>query len=281
VNPSPQLSERDFWWLQSLIYETTGIHLTPNKRGMLAGRLAKRLRALRLDHYRTYLDRVRDNADEFVQMLDAVTTNETRFFREEKQFHYLQNVLIPSWREEADAGLRPRQVRVWSAGCATGEEPYSVAMALLANLGPAWSLSIVATDLSTRALREAAAGIWPIEDAAQIPQEYLKSFMLRGCGSQIGKMKAGPELRSVITFGRLNLNDADYGFRTPFDLILCRNVLIYFGTDSRRRVLERLAGHLTPNGHLFIGHAETLNGMSLPVHAMQPTIYRRERGENL
>ncbi len=269
------LSDHDFRRFQNIIYRTAGIHLSHNKRAMLAARLSKRLRALKMERYGEYLDRVEGSGDEVVQMLDCVATNETRFFRERKQFDFLQSVLVPQWKADASAGKRPRSLRVWSAGCSTGEEPYSLAMELLGSFagGPQWDISIMASDLSTRALEVAIDGTWPVEKAPSIPEPWLKRFMLRGRRSQQGKMKAGQEIRSVITFFRLNLNDEDYPVGSGFDLILCRNVLIYFDAPSRRRVIDRLVDRLAPGAFLFVGHAETLHGVTTRVRSVAPTIY--------
>jgi chemotaxis protein methyltransferase CheR len=274
---SLSLSDGDFRRFQDIIYRTAGIHLSHNKRAMLAARLSKRLHALKIVEYADYLARVESNEDEMAVMLDCVATNETRFFREQKQFDFLQTGLIPRWKAAAESGLRPRTLRVWSAGCSTGEEPYSLAMALLAGFtgGPEWDVSIVASDLSVRALDAAVAGVWSVEKAAGIPEPLLKRFMLRGRGSQQGKMKAGQEIRSAIRFFRMNLNDDDYPFGSGFDLILCRNVLIYFDSDSRRRVIDRFVDRLAPGAFFFIGHAETLHGVTTRVRCLAPTIYQR------
>jgi chemotaxis protein methyltransferase CheR len=271
-----RLSDADFNRFQSLIYKESGIHLAESKRALLAGRLGKRLRALQIAEFPEYLRHVERSSDEMKRMLDVVTTNETRFFREQKQFDHLHAHVIPQWLADAEDGLRRREVRVWSAGCSTGEEPYSLAMMLMAGLGAAWDIRILATDLSTRVLDVATAGVWSIEKSAHIPEPYLKAFMLRGGGSQHGKMKAGPEIRSVIRFARLNLHDEAYGVDGPFDLILCRNVLIYFDAASRRGVIDRLIDHLAPGGSFLIGHAETLHGITTRVRSVVPTVYRKD-----
>lgn len=272
-----RLSDADFSRFQTLIYTKSGIHLSPSKRAMLAGRLGKRLRALQIDEFRDYLQRVERSSDEMTQMLDIVTTNETRFFREQRQFDHLDQVVIPQWRADAEDGLRRREVRVWSAGCSTGQEPYSLAMLLIAGLGAGWDIRILGTDLSTRVLDVARNGMWSIEKAPQIPEAYLKAFMLRGRGSQQGTMKAGPEIREVIRFARLNLHDERYGVEGPFDLILCRNVLIYFDAASRRAAIDRLIDQLVPGGSLLIGHAETLHGITTRVRSIVPTVYRKDQ----
>jgi chemotaxis protein methyltransferase CheR len=271
-----ELSDADFMRFQSLIYKESGIHLSSSKQAMLAGRLSKRLRELDIEEFYAYLQRVQRSPDEMTRMLDIVTTNETRFFREQKQFDHLRDVVIPRWLQDADEGRRQRTVRVWSAGCSTGEEPYSLAMMLLDGLGASWDIRILGTDLSTRVLDIARAGVWSLERSSQIPEQYLKTYMLRGAGSQYGKMKAGKEIRSILRFARLNLHDDHYGVDGPFDLILCRNVLIYFDATSRRGVIDRLIDHLVPGGSLLIGHAETLHGVTTRVRSVVPTVYRKD-----
>jgi chemotaxis protein methyltransferase CheR len=168
-------------------------------------------------------------------------------------------------------------MRVWSAGCSTGEEPYSLAMILWNYFPPSagWEIEILATDISNRALERARQAIWPIEKAKYIPEVYLKRFMLKGTGAQSGKMKAGAEIRSVIRFERLNLNDKVYPVTSLFDIILCRNVLIYFYDAHRARVADRLLEHLAPGGFFLVGHAEQLNGLMHKILNISPTIYVR------
>ena len=179
------LGPRDFRSFQRLIHGEAGIFLSDVKRVLVEGRLARRLRELDLD-FGGYYALVERDAAERVRMLDCICTNETHFFREPRQFEFLESRVFPEWRALAEAGRRPRHVRVWSAGCSTGEEPYSVAMAFLARFPPSsgWQIEIVATDLSTRVLERAAAAVWPVEKAGEIPAEYRKAFMLRGTGPQ-------------------------------------------------------------------------------------------------
>ena len=173
----------------------------------------------------------------------------------------------------------PRRVRVWSAACSTGEEPYSVAMSFIASFPPesGWQIEILATDLSTRVLEKARAGVWPIEKAREIPEPYLKAFMWRGCGPQQGRMKASPEIRSVVRFQRVNLNTEPLPVTGRFDLILCRNVLIYFDPASKTRVLDRLLERLEPSGYLLLGHAEAVAGLGAATRAVGPTAYAHAR----
>jgi len=245
--------------------------------------LSKHIRELGLDSFDAYYQHVvtADQGAELVRMLDRVSTNETHFFREPRQFEFLENQVFAEWREKAAAGLKPKRLRLWSAGCSSGEEPYSIAMLLLDHFPHenGWELEILATDLSTRILVKAQAAVWPIVKAQEIPEKYLKQFMLRGTGSQDGKLKAGAEIRSLIQFERLNLNDQSYPVTGRFDAIFCRNVLIYFDTPSRTRVIERLIDRLAPAGYLFVGHAESLSGITDRARHVMPTIYRLSADE--
>lgn len=274
--PQPGLlaavSDRDFARYQALISEEAGIWLAPVKKALLVGRLARRLRELGLTSYGTYFDLVVGDESEKIRMLDAICTNETHFFREPRHFEFLAERLFPAWRDEADAGRRPRRVRIWSAACSTGEEPYTLAMSLLTAFPAGWDLEIVATDLSTKVLARAEAGLWPLEKAKEIPEPHLKAFMLKGFGSQEGLMKAGPELRAIVRFARLNLTH-DHPSLGQFDLVFCRNVLIYFNRDNKAKVVERLLDRLEPGGYLFLGHAESLSGYTTRAKGVLPTVY--------
>ena len=266
------ITTRDFRRFQALVQGEAGIYLSDQKRALLVGRLAPRLRALELPSFAAYYERVWSDREELVRMIDALCTNETHFFREPKQFAFLEQQVLPAWHAAADAGERAKRVRVWSAGCSTGEEPYSIAMSLAWHL-PGWSVEILASDLSTKVLDRAAAGIWPMERAEEIPPHYRKTFMLRGRGAQEGKMAARPELSATIRFARINLNAESYPAAAGrFDLIFCRNVLIYFDALSKRRVIDRLLDRLDPAGFFFLGHSESLNHVER-VRAAGPTVY--------
>jgi len=266
-----ELTTRDFRRFQALVQSEAGIFLSDQKRALLVGRLSPRLRALELASFAAYYDRVWSDREELVRMIDALCTNETHFFREPKQFAFLEQQILPAWRAAAEGGARAKHVRVWSAGCSTGEEPFSIAMSLSWHL-PDWSIDILASDLSTKVLERAAAGIWPMERAEEIPPHYRKTFMLRGRGAQEGKMAARPELASAIRFARINLNDESYPVTGRFDLVFCRNVLIYFDAPSKRRVIDRLLDRLDPAGFFFLGHSESLNHVER-VRAAGPTVY--------
>jgi chemotaxis protein methyltransferase CheR len=272
------LSDDLFDSFRDLIYREAGIALTDGKKSLFVSRMAGRLRELQIPSFEAYHRLVSDPAsvDERGRMLDRICTNETQFFRDSRQFLFLNDELFP--RLEAESVARgTRRIRAWSAACSTGEEPYSLAMALLHRFPPAagWQIEVVATDLSNKVLTIARAGLWPIEKSSDIPMVYRKEFMLRGTGTQLGKMKAGPEISAVIKFDRLNLNDPPYPVDGQFDFIFCRNVLIYFDHESKARVVERLLDHLVPDGCLFLGYAETTATLSDRLHSVGPNVYAR------
>lgn len=260
------ITAKEFRLFQSLVHRETGIFLSDQKRELLVGRLTPRMRALAMISFGAYHDHVREHREELVRMIDSICTNETQFFREPKQFAFLESVVLPRWRAAAK-----KHIRIWSAGCSTGEEPYSIAMTVAAGL-PEVSIEILASDLSTKVLDRAAAGIFPIERAEQIPAHYRKAFMLRGSGAQEGKMAVRPELAAMIRFARINLSHESYPVAGRFDLIFCRNVLIYFDGPSKRRVIDRLLDRLEPNGYFFLGHSESLSNFDR-VRSVGPTVY--------
>lgn len=269
------ITQAEFLRFQELIYREAGIWLSEAKIALLVGRLAKRLRHHGLQSFREYYRVVAKSPEERIQMLDAISTNETHFFREPRHFELLTTTIFPEWTREAECGRRQRKIRVWSAGCSTGQEPYSIAMLLL-DYFPAengWDIEIIGTDLSTRTLEVAQRGIWPVDLAREIPRAYLKKFMLKGIGQEAGRMKAGAEIRSVVRFFRLNLNTVSYPLPYKFDLIFCRNVLIYFDSQSRNRIVRHLLDHLSPNGLFFVGHAESLHTLGATLRTVTPTVY--------
>jgi chemotaxis protein methyltransferase CheR len=274
IPPALAVSDRDFQRFQALIHEQAGIWLAPVKKALLVGRLAKRLRELGLPSYGDYYERVIGDEAERIRMLDCICTNETHFFREPRHFELLSQRIFPAWREAADAGRRPRRIRVWSAACSTGEEPYTIAMVLLSAFPVGWELEVLASDLSTKVLERAAAGVWSLSKSSEIPDEHLKAFMLKGYGAQEGLMKAGPDIRAIVRFARVNLVADGWPASAPYDLIFCRNVLIYFDRRGKISVVERLLGRLAPDGYLFLGHAESLGGFTTRARAVLPTVYQ-------
>ena len=275
LSVSPALFQK----FQKLIYTETGIWLGGAKTALLCGRLFRRLRALQMDTLESYYELVSapEADDERGRMIDAITTNETRFFREPRQFDFLVQKVLPRWQREADSGMRPRRVRIWSAGCSSGEEPYTIAM-LLARYLPSeagWDARILATDISNRVLEKATKGVYPINRLSELPLDLLHSFMLRGVAERQGEMKVKVEIQQMVTFQRLNLDRESDLVEGPFDAIFCRNVLIYFDAASKHRVITNLFGRLAPSGLLFVGHAENLSSMSLQLRCIEPSVYAK------
>jgi chemotaxis protein methyltransferase CheR len=275
----PELSDRDFSGYQKLIYREAGIHLAQTKKALLVGRLSRRLRELGGMSFREYLKQVEEDPAERTRLIEAVCTHETRFFREPRQFELLEKQILPQWRKQGSPGAGGRRVRVWSAACASGEEPFSLAMvlrhALPAEAG--WEIDILATDLSARVLDRAREAIWPLEKSTEIPGHYLKAYMLRGIGSQEGRMKASPELRGMVHFAQVNLSNERLPVAGRFDLVFCRNVLIYFDAQSKAAAVNRILDRLAPHGYLFLGQAESLSGLPRHVRPVIPAVYAMER----
>jgi chemotaxis protein methyltransferase CheR len=272
------LSDHEFSLFRRLIREVAAISLSSTKKSLLEARLGARVRELGLKSFTAYYRHVLNaRSNELPELLDRISTNQTQFFREPGHFDFLSRLVVNDWISQAAAGRRPYQVRAWSAGCSTGEEPYSLAMVLRRYLPPSagWEIQILATDISNRVLARARQGVWPVAKAQNIPPQYLRRFMLKGSGQKEGQMKAGAEIASVIRFERLNLNDDRYYVYGPFDLILCRNVLIYFDQQHRERIMDRLLTHLRPGGLLFIGHSERVVATTENIVNILPTIYVR------
>ena len=272
------LTDREFALFQRLIHRETGIFLPEVKKALVVARLSRRLRSLGLASFGQYFEVVEQDRDgEKTVMLDNICTNETRFFREPRQFEFLENEVLPAWKARGEEGRMPKRIRVWSAACSTGEEPYSLAMILRTHF-PAesgWSIEILASDLSTKVLATAREGVWPFHRASEIPPAYLRAYMLRGVKSEEGKIRAQPNIRSLIEFRKINLNEEKYPVSGPFDLIFCRNVLIYFNRETKAAVVNRLAQQLSPTGLLFLGHSETLHGAAHALRHAGPTAYAR------
>ena len=274
-------TETEFRRLVALIHDASGISLNETKRALVMRRLSSRIRELGLESVADYTELViaDDSGTEMVTLLDCIATNETHFFREPQHFQYLEETVFPEWMRAAKEGRRPWTIRAWSAACSTGQEPYSIAMQLLTHFPSedGWRIEIVASDISTTALAKAVAAEWPIDKAAEIPGEFLQRWMLRGTGDRVGRMRASRELRDAVRFARLNLNEEHYEIPGTFDLVFCRNVLIYFSAAGRAAVIDRLTDRLTPDGLLFVGHAESLHTHRDRLRAVLPTVYTRVR----
>jgi chemotaxis protein methyltransferase CheR len=262
-----ELSEAQFGEISRTVYDVAGIRLRPGKEGLVRSRLARRLRALGAGSYGEYLARVRADATgrELAEMVDALTTNKTSFFREPAHFDYLRERVLPA--------LPAREpLRMWSAGCSTGEEPYSLAMVLRESLPDLArrDVRLLATDISSRVLAPARAGRYADAAVADVPPELLRRHFLRAGGA----WEVAPAVRSLVTFARLNLM-AVWPMRGPFEAIFCRNVMIYFDKPTQQELVARFHALLAPGGHLFVGHAESLSGIAHGFSYVQPAVYRR------
>lgn len=268
------ISDNDFELIRNWIYEVAGITLTPAKKNLVSGRLGKRVQAL---GYTTFGDYIRpiisvrpgDTAavQERQYAINALTTNETYFFREPAHFDFLREVIIPQW-QGSDAR------RIWSAASSSGEEAYTAAMVLSMALSKnQWS--IVGTDINSEVVNHAGKALYPLSRAEKIPSQYLKAYCLRGIGNMDGLFQISPKVKSRVSFKTANITQ-DQTSLGQFDLIMLRNVLIYFDKEAKQRVLDNLLKRLKPGGYLFIGHAESLNGLEYDLKMIRTSIYQRQ-----
>lgn len=258
-------------WVVQQVYERSRIRLHDGKEPLIRARLGKRLRALGmgcLGEYTKHLENSGDEA-EFTRLVDALTTNYTHFLREEDHFRFLVETAIPS----VTTGTQ-RSFRVWSAACATGEEPWSLAV-YLSEYFPllSWDWRIFATDISTRALDVARRAIYPADKLEPMPMEWLRRNFQKGTGEWENHFRVKAALQSRVAFQHLNLL-GNYDFSDRFEVIFCRNVMIYFDRDTQEQLVNRFARHLVPGGHLIIGHSESLNGLKVPFQCQKPSVYR-------
>ncbi|TWI63928.1 chemotaxis protein methyltransferase CheR [Desulfobotulus alkaliphilus] len=273
--PTFDLSDRDFSFFSRLVYEKCGISLHEGKKELVRSRLSKRLRELNFAGFSQYLKYLQspDGGDELVLMLDAISTNLTSFFREKRHFDFLEKEALDSMTAQMKRENR-REINIWSAGCSTGEEPYTLGICLSEALGSstAFKVKILATDLSTRVLDTAQSGIYPKARVAGLPQDLLRRYFLKGRGKMQGQVRVIPEIRSMVTFRRFNLMDPlPSGLR--FDVIFCRNVMIYFDKPTQEVLVGKFHQSLRQGGYLFIGHSESLMGIEHRFRYVQPTIY--------
>jgi chemotaxis protein methyltransferase CheR len=278
VTDTASLSARDFGRLSRFIYDTCGIKMPEVKKTMLEARLQKRLRSLSLHNFTDYCDYLfssEGQEKELVQMLDMVTTNKTDFFREPDHFDYLTGTVLPEWHlRHPEATLK-----IWSAGCSSGEEPYTLAMVLseFAQKNPGFDFDILASDISTRVLDKAQTAIYAEAQAEPIPIPLKKKYLLRSKDRASAMVRIVPELRKKVHFRRLNFMDEDFQMREHLDIIFCRNVIIYFDRPTQERLLQRFHRYMKPGSFIFMGHSETLSGLNVPLVSVYPTVYRKPR----
>jgi chemotaxis protein methyltransferase CheR len=274
----PQLSEREFTELAELVRDATGIAVEPSRRAWLSARLSELVALAGCSSFHEYCERVKRDASgaELRVLTSAVTTHRTEFFREPRQFERLRFHLAPELERRTS---RPRVVRAWSAACATGEEPYTLAMTLLEHFAPGsgWSVEVLATDIDERVLAHAERGIYDEAQLACVPDELREKWFVAGRGRWRGHAKVRRELAARVRFRRLNLAASSWGLRTRFDLVFCRNVAIYFDPATESALFRRLRARLADGGHLFVGQAEGSQTLAELFEDRGDCIYRRSR----
>jgi len=275
---SPTLSDREFDRFSDFIYETCGIKLTPIKKTMLSSRLQKRLRQLHLDSFSAYLDYVLSpggQAAELTHMIDVVSTNKTDFFRESKHFDVMTSLVLPDFVQRM-TNSQHKTLWVWSAGCSSGEEPYTLAMVLDQFFAryPGLDYSIFATDVCTKVLAKAQEAVYANEVVAPVSPILRNKYLMKGRGAHAGFHRVVPELRRKVIFQRLNFMERDFGIDQQMDIIFCRNVIIYFDRKTQCALFEKFYRQLSPNGYLFTGHSETLEGIGAQMERVAASVFR-------
>ncbi len=262
-----ELTATQFTRITSLLYDHAGIRMREGKEGLVRARLAKRLRRLGLPDFDAYLSFVESEPDrrEFAEMIDALTTNKTSFLREATHFDFLREQIFPTLTGS---------IRIWSAGCSSGEEPYTLAMLLNESFdaNALRDARILATDISHRVLATAKAGAYPVESMSDVPAPWLQRYWTRKRDGARDVYEAQPSLKRMVHFAKLNLMEK-WPMQGPFDAILCRNVMIYFDKGTQQRLVERYHALLKPGGHLFVGHSESLTGLAHRFRYVQPAVY--------
>lgn len=273
------MRENEFEFIRGLVYKHSRINLGPDKRELVSARLGKRLRATNLETVQDYCSflQAQHDGEELGHLIDAISTNHTFFFREIAHFDFLKQTIVPEMKARATAERWP-QFNVWSAACSSGEEPYSIAMQLDECLGRTWAWHIQATDISHRILDKARAAIYRDDTVGKLSPDRIRSYFQRGHGPQEGNYRVKPTLSSGLTFEHLNLLEDEPTFRGPYQLIFCRNVMIYFDRQTQEELVNKLARYLVPGGYLFVGHSESLTGIHHSLQSVRPAIYRRPPG---
>ena len=274
------MTQAEFGRFSEFIGSQCGIKMPPSKKIMLEARLQKRLRTLGISTFGEYYAYIHGAGgdDELVHMLDAVTTNKTDFFREPAHFDILAQTILPSFlQEQEQEAQRDRPFCIWSAGCSTGEEPYTLAMVLtdFAEQHSSFRFSILATDISSRVLDRAREAVYDGERVATVSQAMKQKYLLRSKDRSRNIVRIAPAVRSAVQFRRLNLMEEAFSFSEPLDAIFCRNVIIYFDRPTQEQLIDRFCRVLRPNGYLFLGHSESIHGFSLPLRRVVSTVYRK------
>ncbi|MDH3326335.1 MAG: protein-glutamate O-methyltransferase [Gammaproteobacteria bacterium] len=268
-------SNADFEKIRRFIKDETGIKLSDGKKNMVYGRLSRRLRQVGMSKFSDYFDMVSANesSDERGQFINAITTNLTSFFREEHHFEFLKKDVVPRLMAE---NASTKRIRIWSAGCSTGEEPYSIAIALHESIPDIdrWDIKILATDLDTNVLAHGERGVYDIERISALSKMRKATWFLKGKGAKGGSVKVDSRLQSLITFRQLNLMGA-WPMKGSFDFMFCRNVVIYFDKDTQRILFDRYANLLSSSANLFLGHSESMHNVCDRFNLIGNTIYKK------
>jgi len=269
------MKDSEFEFIRSLVYERSRISLSADKRELVTARLGKRLRATKLESIGEYCQLLQSPGaeGELSNLIDAISTNHTFFFRENAHFDFLRDTVLPEMKTRS-AKERWPQFRVWSAACSSGEEPYTIAITLAEHLS-GWPWAIEATDISHRILAKAEAGIYRDETVERMPTALIQNYFQRGFGPQEGNYRVKASLRQQVSFRHLNLLEGEPPFREPFQVIFCRNVMIYFDRPTQEELVNKLARRLVPGGYLFVGHAESLTTIRHSLQTIRPAVYRR------
>ena len=271
-----KLSYDEFETLSKFIYKELGIKLPPVKKIMLESRLQKRLKDVGINNFKDYIDYLfskEGKSLELVHMIDVVTTNKTDFFREPAHFDYLNDFVF----KEVTGNNSNYMLRLWSAGCSSGEEPYTLSMILSEAIdnGLVGDFNIFATDISTRILQHAIDAIYSMNKIEDVPLRFKKKYLLKSKNPTSKTVRITPELRSKIAFQRLNFMDDSYNVSHMFDIIFCRNVIIYFDRQTQEKVINKLCSKLKTGGYLFLGHSESIAGMDVPLTNIRPTVFKK------
>jgi chemotaxis protein methyltransferase CheR len=270
---SATAEKSDYDLIVTLVHERSRIRLHDGKQALIRARLGKRMRALGYDSFHDYCNYLRAGTDEqeLNRVVDALTTNFTSFLRERDHFDFLVQNALPELLTKG-----PQRFRIWSAACATGEEPYTLGFYLAESfpIHSGWDWRILATDLSTRALEKAVAGIYADSRLSDIPPEWQRRYFQAGHGAWAGQYRVKPALRERVDFQQLSLL-GNYGFTHTFEVIFCRNVMIYFDRPTQEQLVQRLIQHLVPRGFLITGHSESITGLSNTLRCLRPSIYQK------
>ncbi len=270
------LSDKEFKILSNYIQINYGIKMPPQKKIVLQGRLQKRLKKLDIPDFKTYCDFVfsKEGGNEIIHMMDVVSTNKTDFYREPTHFEFLEKELLPMLNNNSSRTM----LKIWSAGCSSGEEPYTLAIVLneFKIKHPGFDFHILATDISTQMLQNGANGIYKEERIDIVPLNLKKKYFLKSKDQNNPMVRVVKPLRDKVVFKRLNFMDSTYQINDNFDIIFCRNALIYFERENQEKVINKLCQKLKPEGYFLLGHSESITNMKVPLNSIKPTIFKKK-----